>query len=79
MRGLAGSGVLLLLGMLTDLRFRYHSWHPVGLVLMTGMGLVIGITAFCDAWLWAGMPGPVHRLTTRACGVGKPCAVRLSR
>lgn len=38
--------------------------------MMAGIALVIGIVGLSDAWLWAGMNGPVHRLTTRAFGIG---------
>jgi hypothetical protein len=70
LRGLAICGTALLLGMIEDLRFPPGARSNLGLTMMAGVGLVMGTTAFGFAWAWAGRSGPVHRLTSRACGVG---------
>jgi hypothetical protein len=36
---------------------------------MAALGLILGAIAFVYAWSWAGRSGPIHRLTSRACGV----------
>ena len=69
LRGFFVCSMTLLLGMLEDIRFTCEGRRPFGLIFMTGTLLVLGIIAFGDAWLWAGRPGPVNRLTTRACGM----------
>jgi hypothetical protein len=69
LRGLLVSCVALVLGMLEDLRFPPGWQSHLGLTLMAALGLILGMIAFGYAWSWAGRSGPVHRLTSRACGV----------
>jgi hypothetical protein len=59
----------MVLGMLEDARFP-RGWRiHLGLTLMTILELILGAIAFGYAWSWAGQSGPVHKLTSRACGV----------
>ncbi len=75
LRGLGGCGLALALGILEDFRSTRMGSPHLGLMLMTGGGLVFGMIAFIDAWRWAGANGPVHRLTSRACGIALGSAV----
>jgi hypothetical protein len=69
LRGLLVCCVALVLGMLEDLRFPAGWRSHLGLALVTRVALILGTVAFGYAWNWAGRSGPVHRLTSRACGV----------
>lgn len=68
-RGLFVCGFSLILAILQDLRSPRLSTSHLGLAMITGGGLVCGTIAFGYAWNWAGRSGPVHTLTSRACGV----------
>jgi hypothetical protein len=58
----------LVAGMLEDLRGLRSLYPHFGLVLMTIVVSILGIIALGKAWSWAGMNGPVNRLTARAFG-----------
>jgi hypothetical protein len=68
-RGLSICATALALGTLEDVRLARTGWPHLGLMVVTGLGLLLGLIAVGYAWLWAGSAGPVHRLTSRACGV----------
>ncbi len=69
LRGLVISSLVLVLGMLEDLRLPLWSRTHLCLGLITGITLIMGFIFFAYAWNWAGRDGPVHRLASRACGV----------
>ncbi len=68
LRGLAISATSLVMGMLQDMRTHLSPRNHLGLTMMTAVGLILGCITFGYAWSWAGRSGPVHRLTSRACG-----------
>lgn len=68
LRGLAFSCALLAVGVLQD-SAPYTGRRAVGLLGMDASMLIVGVTALCRAWIWAGMEGPVRRLTPRALGM----------
>ncbi len=69
LRGLACSSTLLLLGLIQNESPRAAVPPQAWLMFNTAFLFLIGMIAFGYAWTWAGMEGPVHRLTSRACGV----------
>ena len=75
LRGLCISVAALVMAILDDLRLTASEGPHLGLMMMAGLGLVFGTIAFTDAWIWAGLIGPVHRLASRACGVALGFAV----
>jgi hypothetical protein len=74
LRGLFFSGLAIIFGMLQDLRLG-RDGRPLGLLMTTGMTLIVGAIALNDSWTWAGRDGPVHRLTARAFGMAMGCFV----
>jgi hypothetical protein len=69
LRGLGLSCILLVLGLVEDdLRRASRPAHLL-LTAMTGSVPLLGVIAFGCARAWAGAKGPVHRLTSRACGM----------
>lgn len=66
--GFRNGCLLLLVGVLEDFRFARMSPHLGLTIVIVGL-LIIGIIAFSRAWNWAGMIGPVKRLSARACGM----------
>ena len=75
LRGLAVSTLAILLGALRDIRLAGTKWPHLALMAMAATSLVCGAVAFYYAWVWAGLNGPVRRLTTRACGTAFGYAV----
>jgi hypothetical protein len=68
LRGFSLSLVCLVYAIVQDLRWGKPGNHllvVVAAAMMVGWGLL----AWGYAWTWAGRTGPVHRLTSRACGV----------
>ena len=70
LQGLGRGFLLIALGFFQDLRFvqRARTWPHLDLLVTAGIALVLGLFSFGRAWIWAGREGPVHRLTSRACG-----------
>jgi hypothetical protein len=64
--------LFLALGLLEDMRLTPGSF-ALGLLICAGTLLIFGTIAFVQAWIWAGKPGPVQRLTARACGAAIYC------
>ncbi len=76
LRGLITSALFLVLGMLEDARLEQrgsHLYAHFALLVMTAILLIRGTLAFYKAWDWAGVEGPVHRLTPRALGMAFGC------
>jgi hypothetical protein len=74
-RGLGLSCTLLLFGLFEDGLRKPTPWPHMMLAVITGLVLLLGAIAFGYAWTWAGLNGPVHRLTSRACGMAFGCLV----